>query len=151
MRFVSLFFKSKLWLLYITFCLKMSIYSPLQVKHSRTSSLSSYEKDFSELIRLYTKNKKSVQKLISKDLENSSKNSSRSPNGSSSGTHEMCKNVHDIDDYEFSDDDGFLASPNEKELSVQYLEDDCDQVQEVDDLDGIQLILEYDLFDIFIY
>ncbi|KAI3445356.1 hypothetical protein Pfo_002021 [Paulownia fortunei] len=106
------------------------------VKHSRTSSLSSCEKDFSELIRLYTKNKKSVKKLISKDVENSSKNSSGSSNVSTSGLDEMCKNeVHDIDDYDFSDDDGFLASPNENGLSVQYLEDDCDQVQEVDDLD----------------
>ncbi|KAL8527980.1 hypothetical protein ACS0TY_005697 [Phlomoides rotata] len=105
------------------------------VKHSRTSSLSSYEKDFSELIKLYSKNKKSVQKLISKDFEDSSNKSSGSPNRGASGTDEMCRHGHDIDDNEFSDDDECWASSNEKELSVQYLEDDCDLVQGVDDLD----------------
>ncbi|KAG8390992.1 hypothetical protein BUALT_Bualt01G0141700 [Buddleja alternifolia] len=117
------------------------------VKHSRTSSLSSYEKDFSELIGLYANKKNSIRNLISKDLENSSKDSSVYSDSSTSRPHEMCKNeVRDIDDNDFSDDDGFsendsllmehsLESMNEKELSVQYLEDDCDQVQDVDDLD----------------
>ncbi|KAK6159878.1 hypothetical protein DH2020_003259 [Rehmannia glutinosa] len=110
------------------------------VKHSRTSSLSSYEKDFRELIRLYTQNEKSAKKLICKDLESSLKNSSGPSNGSTSGLDEMCKNeVHDIDDYDISDDGGFFASPNENGLSVQYLEDDCDQVQEVDDLDVTEI------------
>ncbi|KAL0422047.1 UNVERIFIED_CONTAM: ATP-dependent DNA helicase Q-like SIM [Sesamum latifolium] len=106
------------------------------VKHSRTSSLSSYEKDFSELIRLYTKNKKTVHKLTPKDPESSSKYSSGWLNGSMCGPDEMCTNqLHDTNDCDFSDDDGYLTSPNDKELSVQYLEDDCDQVQDVDDLD----------------
>ncbi|KAL2254137.1 UNVERIFIED_CONTAM: ATP-dependent DNA helicase Q-like SIM [Sesamum indicum] len=106
------------------------------VKHSRTSSLSSYEKDFSELIRLYTKNKKTVHKLTPKNPESSLKYSSGWLNGSMCGPDEMCTNkLHDTNDCDFSDDDGCLTSPNEKELSVQYLEDDCDQVQEVDDLD----------------
>lgn len=104
------------------------------VKHSRTSSVSSYEKDFSELINLYTKNKKSFQKMIPNNLDDSSKNSS-SPNGSTSGIDLMCSNAHESDDYELSDDDDFLASSKEEELSVQYLEDDCDRVQGVDDLD----------------
>ncbi|KAL7157743.1 hypothetical protein ABFS83_02G097500 [Erythranthe nasuta] len=108
------------------------------VRHSRTSSISSYEKDFSELIRLYTKNRKSFQKLMSTDLDNSSKNPSGSSDCTTSRLDEICKNQeHDIDDYDLSDDDDddFLASPNDKQLSVQYLEDDCDQIQEVDDLD----------------
>ncbi|PIN00065.1 DNA helicase [Handroanthus impetiginosus] len=106
------------------------------VKNSRTSSVSSYERDFSELIRLYTKNKKSIQKMISRDLENSSKAPSGSSNGIAFGPDEMYKKaIHDIDLYDVSDDDGFSASLNEEELSVQYLEDDCDQVQEVNDLD----------------
>ncbi|KAH6819075.1 RECQ helicase SIM [Perilla frutescens var. frutescens] len=116
---------------------KTSFFRPnlrFSVKHTRTSSVSSYEKDFSELINLYTKNKKSLQKMFPGNLEDSSINSS-SPNGITSGIDEMCRNVDDSDDYEFSDDDGFLAPPKEKELSVEYLEDDCDRVQGVDDLD----------------
>lgn len=116
------------------------------MKDSRTASLASYENDFSELITLYSKNKKSVQKLISKDFENSSNKSSGAPNRCSSGMDEMSKNDHGIDDNEFSDDNECLASSDEKELTVEYLEDDCDLVQGVDDLDGIHLILRYDVF-----
>ncbi|KAL6494467.1 hypothetical protein OROGR_031267 [Orobanche gracilis] len=104
------------------------------VKHSRTSP-SSYEKDFSGLIRLYTKSKKSVERLISMDFGSSSNNSISFPYGSTSGLDEMYDDVHDVDEYDFSDDGGLLASVNENRLSVRYLEDDCDQVQEVDDLD----------------
>lgn len=87
------------------------------MKDSRTASLASYEKDFSELIKLYSKNKKSVQNLISKDFENSSNKSSGSPNRSASGTNEMSKNGLDIDDNEFSDDDECLASSEERIIS----------------------------------
>ncbi|XP_057792012.1 ATP-dependent DNA helicase Q-like SIM isoform X2 [Salvia miltiorrhiza] len=100
------------------------------VKHSRTSG-SNYEKDFNELIKLYTKEKKALQKLVLNNLDGGSKTSSCSPNGSTSGIDRMCRNMNDSDD---SDDDDFLDCP-EEELSVQYLEDDCDRVEGVDDLD----------------
>lgn len=74
--------------------------------------------------------------MVLNNLDGGSKNSSCSPNSSTSGTDEMCRNINDSDD---SGDDGFLDSP-EEELSVQYLEDDCDRVQGVDDLDGIETI-----------
>ncbi|KAL3843948.1 hypothetical protein ACJIZ3_001351 [Penstemon smallii] len=120
------------------------------VKHSRTSSLSSYEKDFDDLIGLYTKRKKSFQKLIPQDTINSSRESCTTSNGSTFGQNEMCKNiVNDTDDFDSSDDDetsekdavglqvdNGLTSRHEKELSVQFLEDDFDQVQEADDLDA---------------
>lgn len=112
------------------------------MKHSRTSSASSYEKDFSELIKLYTKNKNSLRTLTRDNLEDSSKNSNYSPNAVTSGIDDMCRNAQDSDDYEFSDDDGFLDSQKEEELSVQYLEDDYDRVQGVDDLDGIEITFE---------
>ncbi|KAK4402180.1 ATP-dependent DNA helicase Q-like SIM [Sesamum angolense] len=89
------------------------------VKHSRTSSF------------FYTPKQKTLHKLTPKNPESSSKYSSGWLNGSMCGPDEQ-PNTNDCD---FSDDDGYLTSPNEKELSVQYLEDDCDQVQEVDDLD----------------
>ncbi|KAL1549791.1 DNA helicase [Salvia divinorum] len=100
------------------------------VKHSRTS-VPSYEKDFSELIKLYTKDKTALQKLVLKNLDGGSKNASCTPNGGTSGLDEMRRNMNDSDD---SDDDGFQDSPEEK-LSVQYLEDDYDRVQGADDLD----------------
>ncbi|KAK4491100.1 hypothetical protein RD792_001822 [Penstemon davidsonii] len=119
------------------------------VKHSRTSSLSSYEKDFDELIGLYTKRKKSCQKLIPQDTINSSRDSCTTSNGRTFGQDEMCQNiVNDTDDSDSSDDDetsekdavglwvdNGLTSRHEKELSVQFLEDDFDKVQEADDLD----------------
>lgn len=107
----------------------------LQVKHSRTT-VSSYEKDFSELIKLYTKDKTALKKLVLKNLDGGSKNSSCTLNGGTSGLDEIRRNMNDSDD---SDDDGFQDSPEEK-LSVQYLEDDYDRVQGADDLDGIGII-----------
>lgn len=92
-----------------------------------------------------------MRKLIPKEFEDFSNKSSGSPNRGAFGTDEMCRHGHDIDDNEFSDDDECWASSNEKELSVQYLEDDCDLVQGVDDLDGIHLILRYMFFIIFIH
>lgn len=99
--------------------------------------MSSYEKDFNELIKLYAKDNNALQKLVQNNLDGGSKNSNCSPNGSTSAIDDMCRNTRDSDDCEFSDDDGFVDSPEEEELSVQYLEDDCDRVQGVDDLDGI--------------
>lgn len=120
---------------------KWDIYLRSQVKHSRTSSVSSYEKDLSELIKLYTKNNKSLKALLLNSPDDLPKDSSCSPTESTSELDEMRRTVHDSDDCEFLDDDGCLDSLEEEELTVQYLEDDCDQVQGVDDLDGIDSIL----------
>ena len=117
----------------------------MQVKHSRTS-VSSYENDFSELIKLYTKDKTALKKFVLKNLDGGSKISSCTPNGGTSGLREMRRNMNDSDD---SDDDGFQDSPEEK-LSVQFLEDDYDRVQGADDFDGIGIIFLYENY-IFIY
>uniref|UniRef100_A0A5B6ZVB9 ATP-dependent DNA helicase n=2 Tax=Davidia involucrata TaxID=16924 RepID=A0A5B6ZVB9_DAVIN len=117
------------------------------VKHSRTSSPSSYEKDFSELIDTYVRKKKSVEKkhkMISPDLEDASGNSSSTSNGSISEADEMSQgDVDNIEDGVSSEnddeaspakEDGSTAS-KEKKMSVEYLEDECDLFQDVDDLD----------------
>ncbi|KAL2491936.1 ATP-dependent DNA helicase Q-like SIM [Abeliophyllum distichum] len=116
------------------------------VKHSRTSSLSSYDKDFRELIEMYTTGKKSANKynLTLQDLEHSTENSSSTSNGSMTEVDGTCKNeVNDINDDVLSENDdevglqfeNSLNSLNEKKLSVQYLEDECDLFHEADDLD----------------
>lgn len=116
------------------------------VKHSRTSSLSSYDKDFRELIEVYTTGKKSAKtyNLTPQDLEHSTENSSSTSDGSMTEVDGTCKTeVNDIDDDVLSEnDDGVglqlensLNSLNEKKLSVEYLEDECDLFHEADDLD----------------
>ncbi|XP_022893611.1 ATP-dependent DNA helicase Q-like SIM isoform X2 [Olea europaea var. sylvestris] len=115
------------------------------VKHSRTSSLSSYDKDFRELIEVYTTGKKSAKtyNLTPQVLEHSTENSSCSSDGSMTEVDGTCENeVHDIDDDVLPENDGVglqlensLNSLNEKKSSVQYLEDECDLFHDADDLD----------------
>ncbi|XP_023732187.1 ATP-dependent DNA helicase Q-like SIM [Lactuca sativa] len=107
------------------------------VKHSKTCS-SSYEKDFHDLIETYTRNQK-----------HSKKNILISPASCSSvGTtsqDETIKNWLDCTEERASsetdddDDDVDISLPNKslkrKELSVEYLEDECDLLLDADDLD----------------
>lgn len=123
----------------------------LQVKHSRTSSPSSYEKDFRELIDIYTRKKCPGKKhySISEDPEDFSDNSSNTCEADG-----ICENNLDNfeDDASSENDDevclpdktGTLAS-KEKKLSVEYLEDECDLFHGVDDFDGnsLSLLSEY--------
>ncbi|XP_059438054.1 ATP-dependent DNA helicase Q-like SIM [Corylus avellana] len=114
------------------------------VKHSRTSSPSSYEKDFRELIDIYVRKRKSAgkkQTVISQELDDASDGSE---NGSISEADRSSPNDLDNieDSYSGSDDEevyavkenGSIASKG-KEMSVEYLENDVDIFQGVDDWD----------------
>ncbi|XP_049350610.1 ATP-dependent DNA helicase Q-like SIM isoform X2 [Solanum verrucosum] len=116
------------------------------VKHSKTSSLASYKKDFHELISIYSRKGKSSSKnkLMSTNLEENSESSDNASNGcmdECNGINEI--NVDDVEGDAVSDSDNEVSSPGrygldslkDRQLSVEYLEDECDVVQDVDDLD----------------
>ncbi|CAL5346686.1 unnamed protein product [Camellia sinensis] len=118
-----------------------------QVKHSRTSSPSSYEKDFCELVDIHTRKKRRDKKkhnVMLQDLEHDSDNSSNTSNDSIFEADKMSLSFLDnIVDDSFSENDDDVSSSkanqstasNEKKLSVEYLEDECDLLMGVDDLD----------------
>nr|XP_010312971.1 ATP-dependent DNA helicase Q-like SIM isoform X11 [Solanum lycopersicum]XP_010312972.1 ATP-dependent DNA helicase Q-like SIM isoform X11 [Solanum lycopersicum] len=116
------------------------------VKHSKTSSLASYKKDFHELISIYSRKGKSSSKnkLMSTNLVENSESSDNASNGrmdECNGINEV--DVDDVEGYAVSDSDNEVSSPGrygldsskDRQLSVEYLEDECDVVQDVDDLD----------------
>ncbi|GFZ02986.1 RECQ helicase SIM [Actinidia rufa] len=117
------------------------------VKHSRTSSPSSYEKDFHELINIYTKKKRSDKRknsVILQDLAHDSDSSSNTSNGSIFEADTVSQSELDnIDNDSFFENDADISSTkenqstaaHEKKLSVEYLEDECDLLQGVDDMD----------------
>ncbi|CAL5378788.1 unnamed protein product [Camellia sinensis] len=117
------------------------------VKHSRTSSPSSYEKDFCELINIYTRKKRPDKKehnVMLQDLEHDSDSYSNTSNDSVFEADGMSQSFLDtIVDDSFSENDDDVSSSkanqstasNEKKLSVEYLEDECDLLMGVDDLD----------------
>ncbi|KAK7820090.1 atp-dependent dna helicase q-like sim [Quercus suber] len=100
------------------------------VKHSRTSSLASYAKDFSELIDIYVRKRKNGEKkqtIISEELDDSSY-------GSDSYEIEDSYTGGDVDEVDSTEENGLTASKG-KEMSVEYLENDVDVFQSVDDWD----------------
>lgn len=124
----------------------------MQVKHSRTSSPSSYMKDFHELINIYTRKESSDKKehdLGFQDMEHDSDSSTDTSNASIFGADKMSQNELDnCEDHYFSENDdvspakeSWLPASDENKLSIEYLEDECDLVQGVDDMDG-----KYSLF-----
>ncbi|XP_010259656.1 PREDICTED: ATP-dependent DNA helicase Q-like SIM isoform X2 [Nelumbo nucifera] len=111
------------------------------VKHSRTSSIASYEMDFSELIDIYTKKRIDGGKedcVISCESDDDSDNCSMSDanEGSLSDFEDLEQDYLDGNDAEASSQIGnYPASSMEDQLSVEYLEDDLDNFRCVDDLD----------------
>ncbi|XP_057975464.1 ATP-dependent DNA helicase Q-like SIM isoform X2 [Malania oleifera] len=108
------------------------------VKHSRTSSPSSYEKDFHGLVDEYTKKRMNGLKkhYVSKDSDSASDDSSSSANDS-------MNDIDNVEDGYFDENDDEVNSADEKsstfskgrQLSVKYLEDEADVIQTVDDWD----------------
>nr|GMD07873.1 ATP-dependent DNA helicase Q-like SIM isoform X1 [Ipomoea batatas] len=115
------------------------------VKHSRTSSLASYQKDFQEIISTYSTMKKfRKNNLISPDLDDVTAISSSTSDCSIPELEALLENdVDNINDDAFSENDDEIGLPmrhslpasKERELSVEFLEDESDLFQDVDDLD----------------
>ncbi|XP_009778267.1 ATP-dependent DNA helicase Q-like SIM [Nicotiana sylvestris] len=116
------------------------------VKHSRTSSIESYKKDFHELISIYSRKGKTGRKskLMPTNPEENSDSSDNASNGCMdeyNGIYEV--NVDDVVGDAVSESEDEVRSPGrcglaplkDRQLSVEYLEDECDLVQDVDDLD----------------
>ncbi|ESQ32235.1 hypothetical protein EUTSA_v10003644mg [Eutrema salsugineum] len=101
------------------------------VKHSRTKSSASYAKDFQNLIDFYSEKRKATGKklaVISRESEEQT----------DSGYHDA-ENIHETDsDDDEEDPENSLAKPNSsngKEMSEDYLEDETNISQRVDDWD----------------
>ncbi|KAL3516063.1 hypothetical protein ACH5RR_022965 [Cinchona calisaya] len=109
------------------------------VKHSNTSSLSSYEKDFHELIEIYTRKKNFGKRydVMSKNLEHASDSIRGTPNC------DMFEpdTTDEVDDFSENDNEAGLSNEcssvcsKDNKLSVEYLEDECDVFHDTDDLD----------------
>ncbi|CAF2089323.1 unnamed protein product [Brassica napus] len=103
------------------------------VKHSRTKSAASYAKDFQNLIDLYSgKRKATGKKLAVISLESE---------GQNDFGFQDAENIHETDNDDDDDEENpenSLAkqnSSNGKEMSEEYLEDETDIFQSVDDWD----------------
>lgn len=113
--------------------------------HSRTSSPSSYVKDFQELVKVYTskrtlKGSSHCTSNVTEDFENGLEHSSNTSTDSSD-------DELDDQDKELSSlkQHGFSAS-KERQLSVEFLEDDFDEIQTADDFDGMSVLLIIHVF-----
>ncbi|CAL9107720.1 unnamed protein product [Musa textilis] len=112
------------------------------VKHSRTCSVSSYAKDFKDLIRNYT-----VPKMTSrKGHKNISYEKKDDPENYSSGYDISAEEESSLLDSEEDEDDNICdnykinltedsSSLKENQLTAEYLEDELDIPYAVDDLD----------------
>ncbi|XP_010455101.1 PREDICTED: ATP-dependent DNA helicase Q-like SIM isoform X2 [Camelina sativa] len=119
------------------------------VKHSRTKFASSYAKDFQNLIDLYSENKKSNGKKLAVISRESEKQTDF--------VYHDAENIHETDyDEDEEDQEDFLAKKNNsngKGLSEEYLEDETDTFQSVDDWDvacGEFLEMPHELLDMHI-
>ncbi|KAF6135963.1 hypothetical protein GIB67_006855, partial [Kingdonia uniflora] len=109
------------------------------VKHSRTSSVLSYEKDFNELVNYYmTKRAISKKEPVSHGSENESGYSSSfdADEESRSDRENFYDNYVDENGTDISlRSENSAAASQEKQMSVEYLEDELDVFQSVDDFD----------------
>lgn len=109
----------------------------MQVKDSRTSK-SSYRKDFCQLIDIYARKNKigeTKQTLISEEFHGQYD----SDQSSSSGFNDIEDSDTDKCDDENSTKENGSNSSREKQMSVEYLENEIDVFQSVEDWDGIIL------------
>ncbi|XP_021772893.1 ATP-dependent DNA helicase Q-like SIM isoform X2 [Chenopodium quinoa] len=101
------------------------------IMHSRTSSPSSYVKDFQDLVKVYS-NKKTTKESsgrtgsVTEDLEDSLEDSDSMSDTS---------NVDEQDDELSSHRKMGFSTSKERQLSVEFLEDDFDDIQTADDFD----------------
>nr|XP_048324544.1 ATP-dependent DNA helicase Q-like SIM isoform X1 [Ziziphus jujuba var. spinosa] len=113
------------------------------VKHSRTSSRSSYQKDFQELIDIYVTKIKTGEKkqhIFSQELGNASDTSvntsiSEQDDISETDLSDIEDGYYDIDDEVNSTKKNGSRATKGKEMSVEYLENEVDIYQSVDDWD----------------
>ncbi|KAK9136923.1 hypothetical protein Sjap_007517 [Stephania japonica] len=113
------------------------------VKHSITSSPSSYEKDFSGLIDSYAKNKLSNKKehcsiSYGSDDEydsDSSLNEDGMPLSNERKVGDFDSNGNDAE-INSADENG-VGTSEERQLTVEYLEDELDCIKNVDDFDVV--------------
>ncbi|KAG0479832.1 hypothetical protein HPP92_010690 [Vanilla planifolia] len=104
------------------------------VKHSKTSCLSSYEKDFRELVNVYTSSQLASSKGGNKNIGNCSRHSDVSPD--EHGTTESGKDCGDnCDCCTGLVGDGYGQTLEEHQLTVEYLEDELDAPCRADDFD----------------
>ncbi|KAK3200246.1 hypothetical protein Dsin_023661 [Dipteronia sinensis] len=112
------------------------------VKHSITSSPASYKKDFCQLIDIYIRKGKTSEKEKTSVLQELDDQSDSSASIGISGPDRISPN-YNIEDGNIDEDDDEVNStmenvPNaswEEEMSVEYLENDVDVCQNVDDWD----------------
>ncbi|KAJ0080271.1 hypothetical protein Patl1_22538 [Pistacia atlantica] len=104
------------------------------VKHSRTSSPASYQKDFCQLIDTYVrkgKNGEMKKTIILPELDDQSDSSS----GCDTSGADRISPIYNLEDGDIDADNDEITSTREKEMSVEYLENDVDIFQSVDDWD----------------
>ncbi|KAL4188579.1 hypothetical protein AMTRI_Chr08g202890 [Amborella trichopoda] len=94
------------------------------VCHSRTSSVSSYQRDFKELIATYSRSRVA-------DADSKRKSIADTSDGDESSEDD----VYDSNDEASSDKDNIDDGIEDNELSVDFLEDELDLQQNVDDID----------------
>lgn len=121
-----------------------------QVKHSKTSSQSSYGRDFRQLIDIYNGSRKIAGKEKTTsfhELDNKSDNSASSSMSLASDTNPS----YNIEDDELDEDEVDSGTKNvshasrEKEMSVEYLENDVDVFLSANDWDGTVSVILKDL------
>ena len=106
------------------------------MKHSRTSSASSYKRDFSELIEAYTEGKRNRVQFGILNNESSRDHLHPCEDQGSDAEHPVSdySSVSSSSDEHSVDDNGFLSSSDQ--MTVEFLEDDLD-LAAFDNLDGI--------------
>ncbi|XP_031378004.1 ATP-dependent DNA helicase Q-like SIM isoform X2 [Punica granatum] len=99
------------------------------VKHSRTSSPASYRNDFLELINTYSSRKRNGEEQMLISIEDLDDKSRSSYDSSDSSTSEVDEDNSEVNPSKSS------ASSKKRELTVEFLEDETDVFQDVNDWD----------------